>query len=135
MLCLYPQAKYRPDKPLYPMVVTLEEWFIYGDLIVNKLNEYVLKGLKSVGLSENLIVTNPYCVVSAEAFEAFILIANKHGIRDVLGEKTNDKEKKYWEIENYLRNKYPEDINKAGCPFIPELDQRIDAMLQAGRSK
>lgn len=129
---LYPQAKYRPDKPLYPMVVTLEEWFIYGDLIVNKLNEYVLKGLKSVGFSEDLLATSPYCVVSAEVFEAFILIANNHGVRDVLEEKTNDKEKRYWEIENYLRYKYPEDINKTGCPFIPELDQRIDAMLGRG---
>lgn len=132
---LYPQVKYRPDKPIYPMIVTLEDWFIYGDLIVNKLNEYVVDRLRREGLSETLIDTNPYCVISAEAFEAFAFIANNHGIRDVLDEKTRDSDKKYWEIENYLRNKYPEDIKQTGCPFIPELDQRIDAMLHSGGSR
>ena len=128
---LYSEIKYRSDKALYPMVVTLEEWFIYGDPIVNKLNEFVVDKLKKLGLSANLITTNPYCVISTEAFEVFTFIANKYGIKEVLGEKVTDNEKKYWEIENYLRHKYPEEIKQAGCPFVPELDKRIEVMLNS----
>lgn len=131
---LYPKIKYRLGKELYPMIVTLEDWFIYGDIIVNKLDEFVISRLTKVGLSPDLITLNPYCVISAEAFEMFVFIANKYDIKDILEEKLKDKEKKYWEIENYLRNKYPEDIKQAGCPFIPELDRRIEAMLSSGRT-
>lgn len=128
---LYPKIKYRPDKALYPIVVTLEDWFIYGDLIVNKINEFVIEKLERLGLPVDLVTTNPYCVFSAEAFEMFVFIANKYGIKEVLGEKVIDKEKKYWEIENYLRHKYPKEIKQTGCPFVPELDKRIEAMLNS----
>jgi hypothetical protein len=131
---LYRRVKYRSSKVLYPMVVTLEDWFIYGDIIINKLDECVISRLKKTGLAEDLIVTNPYCVISAEAFEMFTFIVNKHNIKEVLEEKLKDKEKKYWEIENYLRNKYPEDIKQTCCPFLPELDLRIKAILSSGRN-
>lgn len=131
---LYPKIKYRSNKELYPMVVTLEEWFIYGDLIVNKLDEFIIGRLKRAGLPADLIIDNPYCTISVEAFEAFVFISNKYGIKEVLNGKLKDKEKKYWEIENYLSNKYPEEIKQTGCPFVPELDKRIDAMLDSNRS-
>ena len=130
---LYPEIKYQSEKPLFPVVVTLEEWFIYGDLIVNKLNEFVLNRLKKVKLREDLITTNPYCVISAETFEKFVYIANRHDIKEVLGEKVLDEEEKYWETENYLRHKYPEEIKQTGCPFIPELNMRIEAMLSSNK--
>lgn len=127
----YPKIKYRSDKALYPIIVTLEEWFIYGDLIVNKLNEFVINKLKAMGLPVDLITTNPYSVISVEAFEIFTFIANKCGIKEVLEEKVIDNEKKYWEIENYLRHKFPEEIKQTGCPFVSELDKRIETMLNS----
>lgn len=126
---LYPKIKYRSDKALYPIVVTLEDWFIYGDLIVNKLNVFVTNKLKVMGFPADLVTTNPYSVISVEAFEIFTFIANKCGIKEVLGEKVTDNEMKYWEIENYLRHKFPEEIKQSGCPFVSELDKRIEAML------
>lgn len=126
---LYPHAKYSEGKPGYIFVVTLEEWFIFGDLIVKKLDEFVVSKLKAVGISEDLVSQYPYCVLSVESLEAFTLLANKFGIHDVIDEKVRDKEKKTWEIENYLREKYPQDINQAGCPFVSDLDDRIDKML------
>jgi hypothetical protein len=131
---LYPKIKYHSGKPLFPIIVTLEDWFIYGDLIVNKLNELVVNRLKKIKLREDLITTNPYCVISAETFEKFVYIVNKHDIKEVLGEKVSDREKKYWEIENYLRHKYPEEIKQTSCPFIPELDMRIEAILSSSKS-
>lgn len=128
---LYPKIKYHSDKALYPMVVTLEDWFIFGDHIINKLNELVIKRLKETGLSADLITINPYCVIPIEALEVVMSIANNYGIKKVLEEKVTDNDKKYWEIENYLRHKYPEEIKLAGCPFIPELDKRIEVMLNS----
>lgn len=130
---LYPQAKFHSNKPIYVFVVTLEEWFIFGDLIVNKLDEYVVDKLQKAGLSEKLISENPYCMLSAASLEVFTFLANKYGVHEVIDEKMHNKEKKYWEIENYLRQKYPQDISQVGCPFVPELDQKIKAMLSQGK--
>ncbi|MBF0206763.1 MAG: hypothetical protein HQK53_07715, partial [Oligoflexia bacterium] len=126
---LYPKVKYYPNKELYPIVVTLENWYLYGDVILNRLNKFVVDKLIGEGLSENLIVTNPYCVVSAESFEKLIFIINKHGIKEVLDDKLRDKDMKYWEIDSYLHQKYPEETSKSGCPFIPELNEKIKAIL------
>lgn len=128
----YPKMKYDPKSSLYPVVVTLEEWFIYGDLIVDKLDKIVITKLKKVGLSTNLVKNNPYCIISAETFEKLIYITNKYGIKDTLEEKLKDKEKKYWEMQNYFRYKFPEEIKIARCPFVPELDKKIDLMLSSG---
>jgi len=126
---LYPQIRYDPAKPYFPIVVTLEDWFLYGDLIVNKLDEFIINRLKKTGLQEDLITANPYCVISAETFEMFVFIANIKSIKETLEEKVGDHDKKYWEIENYLRAKYPDLVKRTGCPFIPDLDRKIGAML------
>ena len=69
--------------------------------------------------------------MSAETFESFIFIANKNDIKSILEEKLFDQDKKYWEIENYLRHKFPEEIKHAGCPFISELNKRIETILNS----
>ena len=43
---LYPQIKFDPAKHLYPIIVTLEDWFLYGDPIIKKLDELVAIKLK-----------------------------------------------------------------------------------------
>ena len=128
---LYPQIKFDPAKHLYPIIVTLEDWFLYGDPIIKKLDELVAIKLKSAGLNEDLMKSTPYCVMSAETFESFIFIANKNDIKSILEEKLFDQDKKYWEIENYLRHKFPEEIKHAGCPFISELNKRIETILNS----
>jgi hypothetical protein len=126
---LYPQIKFNSSKKVYPIVVTLEDWFLYGDPLINMLDNLVSAKLSKNGLDNNLIDTNPYCAMSSETFESFLFIANKFDIKSVLEEKLVDKDKKYWEFENYLRKKYPEEIKQVGCPFVQELDNRINAML------
>lgn len=126
---LYPQIKYHPSKSIYPVVVTLEEWFIWGDPVVNKLDDLVKERLIKKGLSPDLIITHPYCVASAETLEMLAYLANNHSIYEVLNEKVTGSDKKYWEIQNYLRKKFAGEMNQTGCPFVPELDRRIETML------
>lgn len=125
----YPQLKYQPNKVIYPMVVTLEEWFIWGNPIVNKLDDLVKERLLKRGLSPDLITTQPYCIGSAETLEWIAYLANVHNLFEVLNEKVTSSDKKYWEIQNYLRKKFSGEIHEIRCPFVPELDTKIEKML------
>lgn len=126
---LYPQIKFDPNKKIFPLIITLENWFLYGDPLLEKLENLVVERLKKFNLPIKLIKLYPYCVMSAETFEKFVLIANENNITAVLEEKLKDQDKKYWEIDNYLRSRFPELVKNTSCPFKEELEYQIKNMI------
>jgi len=125
----YPHITYDPKKRTYPVIVTLEEWFVFGDLIVGKINEIIMNKLRAIGLNEDVVLINPYLIVSTATFEKLVYFINVHGIDEVLKEKSTDVDKKFWDTDQYLHDKYPSEISNTGCPFVQELEDRIDGML------
>jgi hypothetical protein len=55
--------------PVYPIVVTYEDWYLFTPQVVEKLNEYVRSRLEKKELPKELVETMPFFVTSINEFE------------------------------------------------------------------
>jgi hypothetical protein len=55
--------------PLYPVVVTYEDWYLLTPQVVETLNEHVRSRLEKKGLPKELLKTMPFVVTSINEFE------------------------------------------------------------------
>lgn len=124
---LYPHFEYKAEKNIYPLIVTLEEWYLLGEDLEN-LKQKAKKKLKEKGLEEEIIEEFPFTLCSAEKFECLVQILNNHTVEDILKEwfplqkaghdfgnhivKTYKNECKY--IDEY----FPDDFEKIYPPGV-----------------
>jgi hypothetical protein len=88
------------DKPIYSLIVTLEDWFIFTPEIVRPLNELIVDGLKEAGLNADLLEKQPYTVASIQEFEMTGQIIEKISIEKFFSKKT-DKEHRSWSVSPF----------------------------------
>lgn len=90
----------------FPLVVTLEDWFLFSPLPQNLLKEAVISRMHKVGLDLALMESMPYAVASAREFERFSGIINEAGIQKFfMGKRAA--EYPQWMWEEYARAKFP----------------------------
>lgn len=75
--------------PIYPLVITLEDWFLFSPPIVNRLNEKVMLGLIKASIDENVLETMPYTVASIDEFELVSQVIASVGIQHFFSKKTS----------------------------------------------
>ncbi len=79
----YPTVKYDENKKFYPIVLTLEEWYInFNHLIRDMIHGYVVEMFNAKSLNLSLLETNPYHISSCAVFERDIQIINECGINE-----------------------------------------------------
>ena len=88
-------------KPIYTMIVTLEEWFAFGDRLTLALDEAVLSKLKQENIDAGIAKKYPYTICAIEDFEIAIQIMSNEGIDVVMGRKT-DAEHRLWAMYPFL---------------------------------
>lgn len=120
----FPQIEYDPELTIYPIVLTLENWFVGPEDIMNDIRARVEDLLKEENLSTNLITEMPYEILSAEDFEVFAQMINKYGIKTLLRPKVNDEEKRTWDFNAYLHNEFPDYKSDLDLLF-PEIDEKL----------
>lgn len=77
----YPSLQYDDKKNFYPVVVTLEEWFLpINPMLVQILHEKVSEKIKLEGIDMQILDQHPYYVSSADHFENHIQIIQEQGI-------------------------------------------------------
>lgn len=83
------KTQWVPDgKPLYPLILTLEEWYIFSPRITEMLNQHVHRLLAEEGISEDVLLKMPFTVCSAHEFEVGSQIMAQVGIHEVISQKT-----------------------------------------------
>jgi hypothetical protein len=93
-------------KPNFPLVITLEDWFIFGPLPQNLLIEAVASRMLKAGLDLALMDTMPYAVASAREFERFTGVVNEVGVKAFFSRK-RDPAYSRWMWEEYARDEFP----------------------------
>lgn len=124
----YPSIQNK-DKDLYPIIVTLENWYFFGD----KLNAILFSELEPY-LRENpklreLIKKYPFSIVPTETFEQLIPISKKHGIKTTLADRVKDKEFGLWDVETFLQKTFPTEFGTYKNPFIEQTLGYIDNII------
>ncbi len=79
---LYTHFPHKPEIKVYPLIVTLEDWFLFGPDVDN-LQKKVEAKLKSRNLPIDYLKEMPFAVCSAQDFERLTQILNSHTIQEV----------------------------------------------------
>lgn len=122
---LYPHWK--PDqKPVFPLIVTLENWHILGPELRGALNSRVESSLNSLKIDTEILERSPYSICSTEELEHAMYVMSRAGINNVMKHK-NEGAQKEWGLMTILHNYFREELRKSGNLFpdpfkIPALE-------------
>ncbi len=116
----YPHLAYRWRRRVYPMIVTLEDWMIFGDYLMGQLDSMIRTKMQTENLPLWYLEAMPYSICPIQTFENLIQVIAEKGIHDVVADKCRDDDKKLWDYSAYAPDKYPEEWKK--CSFLFEED-------------
>lgn len=71
----------------YPVIVTLEDWFLFSPIIWKDLKLLVNEHLAEAGLPLDLVETMPYTVVSSDECEQMLLAIGQESVSGIMGGK------------------------------------------------
>jgi hypothetical protein len=91
----------------FPLVITLEDWFMFGPLPQGLLRTGVTDRMTAAGLDLALLKSMPYAVASAREFERFTGVVQEVSIQSFFNGK-NDDNSKQWMWEEYARDRFPD---------------------------
>ncbi len=123
----FPQLQYNEKIKIYPVIVTLEEWFFFGDVLKPKLDAFIKTKLKDADLDVCMASKYPYTVSSVGGLNMLATISSKVSIDDILREKILDKDKLLWHLDTYLQNKYPDELKQYEVYGKKEFSDFVDS--------
>lgn len=110
-------------KPIYPVVVTLDEWHFFGDRLLNPLNEVIKSKLSDYDIDISILDEHPYSIISLEELEILVHHLNSSKIDDIFSSKTTG-EHRLWSLEAFLKSFQPQQ------PLSPHFPKVWDDILQ-----
>jgi hypothetical protein len=103
----YPHFPAQEDRRIFPAIVTLENWRMFGPVMISKLEEAVALKLAAAGLAANLVDQMPYSVWAIEELEVGLQIMKEKGISHVMDGKLTGLEMRQWDWHGYMTKRYP----------------------------
>lgn len=96
----------RNDRPIFPLVVTLEDWYLFGTS-ADLLAEGVRKKMEEANLDLTWLDTMPYTVASCKDFEDVSPTIAEVGIQAFFGFKHSD-DHQSWMIQEFAKQHFNE---------------------------
>jgi hypothetical protein len=118
--------------PIYPVIVTLEEWYVFGHQIVPAVEERVKKRLAANGLDISLLTKYPYTVCSVADFERAAQVMDRVTIRAFM-EPRFAGERRRWNLDAHMFNSFSEHLTKIAGDLFPNDTARIHPSFAARR--
>jgi len=127
----YPDYKFDPKKEIFPIILTLENWYVFGNQLEDALNAKVKEKFGKYSLDESWLEKMPYSICSVEEFEEMIQIIASIGINNFMRKKVFDLEKKHWAMQSFIFNDFPGELARTKDLFpgvykeiYPEIERR-----------
>jgi hypothetical protein len=118
----YPDYPFRAERQIFPLIVTLEDWFLMGPKILAELDSKIKTGLEVENLPVVWLTEMPYTVCSAHEFEQSIQVMDRAGICKVLAGKVFDSGKRTWSLAPYLEGDFKDIASEASFLFPQEYE-------------
>lgn len=115
------------DKPIYPMIVNLEEWYAFGDGILPAIDERARSKMTEAKLDLRLIDQHPYSICSVKDLEYSAAVMAKVSIQAYMLLK-NDQEYRLWSHGSFTSSRYYREMSERGDLF-PSAMQEIHTNL------
>ena len=117
---LYPHLAYVEARRIYPAIVTLEDWYLFGLDMVARLDAAVRTIMEAVGLPAIWLDEMPYSILSVDEFENASGVINAAGIQPVIQGKAQNPEFRRWGFEAYCNHQYRNEVRNLPDMFRNE---------------
>lgn len=112
------------DLPIYPVIVTLEDWHLFSTHFTGQLQDEVSEALAKEGIDSVIINDMPYTVTSVSELESVLQVVATRGISPVFAHKTQA-DFWSWAWTGFLPNHFPEEYRNAKALLFPEDARRL----------
>jgi hypothetical protein len=104
------KTKWIPDGlPIYPVILTLEDWFIFSPRIDEILKSHISRLLTEAGIPHQVLAEMPFTVASAHEFEITSQIIAQVGISSVMSKKTTE-EQRSWSLLPFIMSQFSNEM-------------------------
>lgn len=117
----YPHFPFDPNRKIYPLVVTLEDWILMGPRLINELKADVIRRLEKERIPATVIEEMPFTVCAIHEFEQAIQVMDRAGLRTVLQEKVEGPRQE-WTLAAFLRDGFHNHWEETRFLFEQEFD-------------
>lgn len=104
----YPHFQYLPERKIYPVIVTLENWYLFGPRLMKELKGNVVTKLTNANISQQVLEDMPYSVWAVEDLEIAMQIIDTTGVREFMDGKIADPEMNDWPWKTYMGTRFPD---------------------------
>jgi hypothetical protein len=99
-------------KRVYPLIVTLESWYLFSPAVKSDLNLLVASKLADAGLNTQLVADIPFTIASCQEYEWLVLAIRKNGINSLFQRKV-DATHFDWMLAPFLQTYFAGDIQSS----------------------
>lgn len=126
----YPSFKFDKNKKVFPLILTLEQWYLFGDQFFNELNKILIEKLEQERIDPLYLEQMPYSICSVDEFEYMIQIMQKTGISDFIQKKVFDDDKKKWAFQSFMNSTFTENYKNAKFLFEEDYQSIFNSVLK-----
>jgi hypothetical protein len=127
----YPSVKFDKNIQIYPLIVTLEDWYLFGEKLTVGLRGLVEQKIKKANLPLSYIEDMPYSICSIEEFEDLMQIIQLHGLQSVMKGKVYDKEKMRWDFKTFLGTRFKEEMKSIDYLFEEDYKTLFEQIVRS----
>lgn len=121
---------WKPEtRQIFPVVVTLEEWYAFGDKFIPELNKRISDGLREGGVDPSIMESSPYTICSVADFEIAVQIMNKVGVQQFMVKKTTG-EKILWSLGPFMHEDFPDEGRQSKTNLFPDDYKKIHPLIE-----
>ncbi|CRN04628.1 hypothetical protein ABFV43_11165 [Pseudomonas fulva] len=134
------QAGYTPWDPegrkLYPVVVTLSNWYLHGQAVTQHLEDTVLTLLDNSQIDRKVVNVNPYTIMSIEEYEVAIQVIGKVGV-DKFFDEISKSDYKGWMVSPFMESCFPDEVSGVSYDYlrseITSIQKEMESKLNGTR--
>jgi hypothetical protein len=118
----YPQLRYVERRRIYPVIVTLEDWYLFGGEMLGRLDAAVRKVMTEAALPLEWLDEMPYSITSVHEIGKVAGVVNTVGVIPFISGKMNDPEFRNAAYGAYCNNRYSDEVRSLSHLFRDEFD-------------
>jgi hypothetical protein len=126
----YPQLRFARGRRIYPVVVTLEDWYFFGGELPVRLDAAVNEIMARSDLPSGWLEEMPYSIMSAHEFETAMGVIGMVGIQPFIPGKVLDPQFRHWTYGAYCNDRYPNEVRSMPPLFVAEYEAMFAGLVE-----
>ncbi|MBI2458968.1 MAG: hypothetical protein HYV53_00250 [Parcubacteria group bacterium] len=123
----YPSFPYDKKREIYPVILTLEEWYSFADPIYQEIKNKVIEKLRQNGLPKEWLEEMPYSLCGIREFEEIVQIMQAVGIKKFMKSKLATPEYTNWDFDPFVNTLYKKERKNAVFLFRKEFNNILSS--------